>query len=413
MRPWLVGALLLLGAARAAADPFEVGPYLQDVRSDGAVVAWEGSAETEGEVSVEVLGETRRFAAPRALSHRVRVTDLPAGSWPYRASVGRVQRTGTIETAAVGDRPFTFIVYGDSRGGHSTHARVIADMVAQQPDLVLSTGDMVAEGGSERDWLRLFDLLQPLVHSTPLYAAAGNHEYAGDPSLALFKRFLVRPAEAAITAVPEWREGPIYYAFRIGNSEFVVLDSTRFGEAPQREWLSRTLDLAEHTPGVRHLFVVYHHPPFAVGDLCGALAQLDTWVPELERHHVRAVFAGHIHAYEHLEHGGVHYFVTGGAGAPLDSRLDDCPGYNEQTLMVYHAAPHFLQVRVDGPSVHLDAVGLGGELLDSLRLDGSERPPRPRPNADVPSPHETNPVLALWGLVIFVSAWRMQRQRRR
>jgi hypothetical protein len=45
------------------------------------------------------------------------------------------------------------------------------------------------------------------------------------------------------------------------------------------------------------------------------------------RTHARfVVFSGHVHNYEHQEHSGVTYFVTGGGGArpyPIERALDD------------------------------------------------------------------------------------------
>ncbi|MDQ2687680.1 MAG: hypothetical protein M3Y28_07425, partial [Armatimonadota bacterium] len=54
------------------------------------------------------------------------------------------------------------------------------------------------------------------------------------------------------------------------------------------------------------------------------------------RHHVRAVFCGHNHLYWHADKDGVAYFISGGAGAPLDASPEQ-GGYL-----------HYLVVNVNG-----------------------------------------------------------------
>jgi hypothetical protein len=359
--------LLLANVARAL--PFEIGPYLQDVRPDGATVVWEGS-ESAGEVIVQVGTEKRHFPAPSATHHAVRVEGLPTGSWPYRVVTRSQSRTGTLRTGATGEHPFSFIVYGDSRNGHEVHANLVSAMIAEDPDFLLGTGDLVEEGGSDLEWLRLFDIERPLLASRALYPAAGNHEYAGDPLLTRFRRFFLLPRGTGTAVEPA--EHPVtaaYYSFRYGNSLFVALDANHPGDRAQNDWLADTMHRAANDPEVRHVFVFDHQPTFAVGDLCGSAFLQGPWVSAFADPKVRAVFSGHVHAYEHLERGRVRYFVTGGAGAKLDERQERCEAYDEQALVVYRATPHFLRVRVTGPTAALDAISVDGKLLDHVRLD--------------------------------------------
>ena len=61
------------------------------------------------------------------------------------------------------------------------------------------------------------------------------------------------------------------------------------------------------------------------------------------------VFSGHVHNYERHEHGGVTYFVTGGAGAhayPI-TRAKDEPFQSKEVNY------HYLQVEVDRGSVKI------------------------------------------------------------
>ena len=63
-----------------------------------------------------------------------------------------------------------------------------------------------------------------------------------------------------------------------------------------------------------------HHPPFSISLHGGQRDLRERWTPLFERYGVTAVFSGHDHCYERAERNGVHYFVSGGGGAPLYGR---------------------------------------------------------------------------------------------
>jgi hypothetical protein len=78
---------------------------------------------------------------------------------------------------------------------------------------------------------------------------------------------------------------------------------------------------------VQFVVIVLHHPPYtsssddkSLGGGHSARPAEEALAHFLEERQskIRArivVFAGHVHNYEHHEHGGVTYFVTGGGGA--------------------------------------------------------------------------------------------------
>jgi len=89
---------------------------------------------------------------------------------------------------------------------------------------------------------------------------------------------------------------------------------------------------------VDFVFLVFHHPPytsssdakiFAGGHSARPQEQVLAKSLEARQQNLRArmvVFSGHVHNYERHEHGGVTYFVTGGAGAhayPIERAAGD------------------------------------------------------------------------------------------
>jgi hypothetical protein len=360
-----------------------VGPYLQDPHPDGAIVVWETDAPVAGELIVD--DGRYRFASPSGTHHEVRATGLPPGRHRYTVSAGELTSApGELTTAATGDR-FTFLVYGDNRDRDADHARVVAAMAAEHADFVLHTGDMTGDAGVEALWRRFFEIEQPLLGSTAIYPAIGNHELLHDPLATHYRRYFALPGVDAL------EDAERYYAVRYGNALLVSLDGNQSHSREQARWLMATLDRAAADPAIRHRFVFFHQPPFAAGDECGSAAEQGLWVPELERRGVRAVFSSHDHAYERLERNGVRYFVTGGGGAPLHHESARCPPPDRQALRLFRAEHHYLRVRVSGDEVLLDAVAADGRTLDQVRL---HEPLPPEPVAPPPVEYKDLPAAA-------------------
>ena len=103
------------------------------------------------------------------------------------------------------------------------------------------------------------------------------------------------------------------------------------------------------------IFLVLHHPPytsssddkkFGGGHSSRSHEQELAKVLEARQQNLRArivVFSGHVHNYERHEHGGVTYFVTGGAGAHAYP-IERAPNDPFQSKTVNY---HYLLVEVD------------------------------------------------------------------
>jgi acid phosphatase type 7 len=79
---------------------------------------------------------------------------------------------------------------------------------------------------------------------------------------------------------------------------------------------------------------------------------------------VTAGFFGHDHNYQHYLKDGVHYFITGGGGAPLYD-VDTPP---EGITKKVESTENFLIVDVDGNKAHVEAKKPSGETLEATKL---------------------------------------------
>lgn len=243
---------------------------------------------------------------------------------------------------------FTFIVAGDNRStGHGypmppAFAEICREIGWIHPDFTFWTGDViegygdtVAEANAEYDTF----LQGASLTGRPVFNAPGNHEYSLD---------------AALLPVYQKRLGSLYGSFDYGHSHFIALDTSPVGadgtikggtiDDAQMKWLQSDL-AANH--GAKNIFVFMHHYVFGPPD--PDAPSIDTGFVSIEardRLHavllkggVRAVFCSHNHIYWHQEKDGIAYFISGGAGAPLDASPEN-GGYL-----------HFVEVSVDGAKI--------------------------------------------------------------
>jgi len=256
--------------------------------------------------------------------------------------------------------PFHFVTYGDARfhdpkdteAANPAVRQALVQAVAQtNPAFISFGGDIVYNGYDKNDW-KVWDTETAVWHEKkiPVYPALGNHDLHGDEKIALgnyFKRF------------PDLKNSR-YYSVRASNTLMLVLDSSLDElSGPQGQWLTQKLD---YLPGdVDFMFIVLHHPPytsssdmkmFGGGHSARSQEQALAEMLEARQANFRArivVFSGHVHNYERHVHGGVTYFVTGGAGAhayPIDRAKDD-PFQSKEVNY------HYLMVEVDRGSLKI------------------------------------------------------------
>jgi hypothetical protein len=208
-----------------------------------------------------------------------------------------------------------FAVYGDTRGGHEVHQRIVDSLLTEAPDFVVVTGDMVLRGSDEGAWQRFFQIAGELMARIPFYPAAGNHDLgrAGDEQRRMGDIFAL-PAGAA-AGRPEWAH---WYSFDVAGVHFAMLDSNAYQWEEQRAWLRADLAAARRA-GARALFAAVHDGPYSRGTHGGSAVARERYAPILAQQGVVLLFAGHDHLYQRGEIGGLRYIISGGGGAPLYS----------------------------------------------------------------------------------------------
>ncbi len=371
----------------------QLGPWTMEPQAGQITVAWTTRLPTSGRVVFAPLdgSEKARAASDGALAtdHRVKLTGLTAGVRYGYTILGDVLSHGSFiappdPQADPSAHPFRVLVYGDNRTNGGDHALVVRAAESEGAALALHTGDMVVNAKDQAAWTRWFDVERDLLSTTPIVPTVGNHEIT-DQGVTYSRHF------KAAGGLP-------YHSLDYGNLHIQVLDSFEIqaGADPhagavseaQKAWAAED---AKAVPQDHHLWMLVHqglqtHPKDmrpghgglpGVRDLIGMVRKV---------HPVEAVFAGHEHFYERGDYDGIHYFVIGGGGAPLEE-----PDTAGEGVKLAIKQLSFVTLDVCGCHVTGAAHDLQGKVFDSFTLADCEKPcaaplPGAAPEAGSPKP---------------------------
>ena len=329
-------------------------PVVQSVTLDSAIIVWDTDRPVTGYVE---YGETadhgsRQSESQTTRRHAVQVTGLlPHTYYHYRVAApdGPLTEDASFRTAAKPEDPYCFAVVGDTQAGHETHRLIVDRILSMAPDLVLHTGDLVADGTIEENWVTFFNIEHDLLQNLPVYPTLGNHEMQ---SSLYFDQFHLPGNER-------------WYTFDYGNTRFIALEIDKASaydpSSEQYGWLEAALAGNTQT----WLVVYFHIPPYTgsredAGDVPTVRENLS---PLFVRHGVDLVFNGHHHNYQRFQIDGVSYVITGGGGGSMHAISSV-----ESGLVAYSQQHNFVYVSVAGDALFVTVLSPDGETLDEFRL---------------------------------------------
>jgi hypothetical protein len=340
------------------------GPIITDVTATTATI----SIETDGNLDAALewgTGQTldhRVTSAPGRI-HRFTLDGLtPRTKITYRVHAGATQtELLAFHTAPTTGELIRIGVYGDVRGGHDTHRKLVEAMLGEGLDMVAVTGDMVMRGTDDGDWQRFFAVTREMLAQLRYVPAIGNHDLG-------FSR--TDPDVFALPAPPPGRPDHVYwYSLDLADIHLVFLDSNAYDRPEQEAWLDADLAAARQR-GVRAIIAIAHDGPYSRGLHRGNQVARDRFVPILAKHHVDLLIGGHDHLYQRGEAGGIRYLVSGGGGAPLYqpscgvARKPRCPPDGMQKLLVEH---HYIVLAIDRDMMEMCPRRSDGKLLEKCQ----------------------------------------------
>jgi predicted phosphodiesterase len=183
------------------------------------------------------------------------------------------------------------------------HLQQVAGEVLQldpKPASVFINGDCAYHNGEIADYQTVLKLLQPMrEHGLPLHLGMGNH----DNREHLWKN--IPDVESHVEPMPDRQiavlESPRANIFLLDSLDKTDHTPGVLGEK-QIHWLADELDARKQKPAI----VMVHHQPderTKISGLTDTKAFLDVLIP---RTHVKALFYGHTHVWEHVDRSGLH-----------------------------------------------------------------------------------------------------------
>jgi hypothetical protein len=349
-------------------SPEIIGPYLQSMSEEEVTICWstlEGTTQiTTGDSIVQLFNQYRQ--------HKSIVTRLqPNTTYSYDVlKDGTDMGRGTFTTFPVGRTAYHFAVLGDTRTRHDFHQRIVNRIIDEDPLFVVNTGDLVSRGNSMEDWEHFFRINDKLIRNVPYFPVLGNHEQDSEN----YYNFFSLPGNER------------YYFFSVGDALFIMLDmdgpdysappylkgesvdafwnniSRKYFEE-EKEWLENILTLNNDAG---YIFVFFHPTFYSIKASRVEDAELrrDFWGDIFERHNVTAVLNGHDHYYHHAEHGGTHYIVTAGGGAPLY----DTDAIQPETVK-YKKIEHFMRIDVGPENTTMKAIDINGDIIEAIIVE--------------------------------------------
>ena len=349
MRTQLAGitiALVGLAAPAALAAPtIHYGPIIsRGATPDKMIVHWGTASNTDSPtVTYRVKGTTTSLTATAVHSctnsssncdYEATLPSLTeATDYEYAFAGNAIDGSLHFGTCPAAGSPLDVVFYGDSRSGGSVHQMIAGNVLAKGADIVFESGDIQLDGLYANYWSATDTNSQPgffvgakdLVSAIPFMAVPGNHEHGQIGTTDVTKNYQLlfpNPGYALNAA------GRVdYYSFTCAGVMFIGLDGNSPGTT-QNSWLTSQLAAAKGDANVEHVFVWFHQSPYSLGSH-GDSSSTQVWTAGFEdpANKVRAVFTGHDHNYQRLQHGGLTYIVAGGAGADLyDMNATDSAG---------------------------------------------------------------------------------------
>jgi predicted phosphohydrolase len=271
-------------------------------------------------------------------------------------------------------------VYGD-QGTNKYSELAVQRAIEYEPSLHLHVGDLSYGGARISQWVKWFNIIEPLASTIPYMYAIGNHEYDGAGDLSDLRAFFEAPNDE------------LSYTFRWSNVFFLTVNlGPSSGKPPSSDiinWVDEQLNRASNDPSIDWIVVFIHYPPYSSGKSHGSSPAAEALIPLFDEYGVDLVFAGHEHNYErtypikdgkvvstnsstYVDIDGTIYLVVGGAGGGLYKEfITPKPDWSFYRVAEYSIGV----VIVNGRSIEVKAINsVTGEVMDSFKIRKTEKP---------------------------------------
>lgn len=262
----------------------------------------------------------------------------------------------SLEIPSDSSKVFRFVAMGDSRSNPEIFNKIIQNIEAETPSLIISMGDLVENGGDYDQWNDYyFSIAENLIGEIPLVSTIGDHEGDGDDG-ELFKHYL----RTTQSTEKQW------FSFDYGDAHFISLDYRHPDSKEMIDWFVEDISASK----ANWNFVYMHRPCYNLGGHRSTWGR-EHWPDLFSQYKIDIVFAGHSHIYERFypiksvnlyDSWPVTYITTGGAGAGLYDVT------NSKFLAEVESVNHFVSFQLFGDSLKAESIRNDGSLIDKFTI---------------------------------------------
>ncbi len=376
-KTWILVMTLVMSIAfyYAPANGAEVslGPYLQSPSIGAVFVMFETAAEAEAVVMVGKEGETldEEFNSEAATWHEVEISGLVPGERYCYKVVSEQDETETYCFRALPQigESIKVIAFGDTRSQYEEHQAVINAIEAENPDLVVNTGDLVSDGSDDSQWRTFFEIEQPRMAKAPLLPVIGNNDEDRNDYTLL--RHYFRTPIFTDPEDPETNSEEAFYFIDAGQLRLFIADDEAHSISKnsfQGRLLYSSIEESKQIDGLYHFIVFVHEGPYSAKPGRSGSIPMRLLVEDLYHMGITAIISGHDHHYWHgRDANGLEFIVSGGGGAPLYD-IEPDGSFGTQTIVAAkeynYIVLNIANQRIEGTTKTPD-----GRVIDSFTWD--------------------------------------------
>jgi hypothetical protein len=214
--------------------------------------------------------------------------------------------------------------YGSVTYG-SQVATAIKKVIALNPDLVISTGDMVAGQKAGLNYEAMWSAFHEVVtlplqdHHIPFAVTVGNHDGSAYPKYNLERDIFISQWLKFKPSVMFLNDHnyPTYYSFELNDMLFISIDTTLVGPIAEKQYLFLKEQLALNM-GKKYKFIFTHVPMFQFNQDSINESFFDAKIYDLiQEYNVQFYLTGHQHTYYPGYLSGTHYISQACLGAGM------------------------------------------------------------------------------------------------
>jgi acid phosphatase type 7 len=357
--------LFVLLNYEAKAQKVLKGPYLVEPGETSMLIRWEMDKLSDFTVAygrdtlkTKHVRLNLRESKNNGHLYEAIIPGLQPGSiYYYRLNNPNDKSWNKFKTFESNQEKFTFVAMGDSRSNPDLFAKIMNESGGVNPDLIISMGDLVENGGEYQQWNNYyFSVIKGIAESTPIISTLGDHE--GESDNGEFFRYFLRDKEPVDK---QW------FSFDYGPAHFISLDYRCPESREMIDWFIKDVT----SSAKKWNFVYMHRPSYNLGGHSSSWGR-KIWPDLFKKYNIDIVFAGHSHLYERFypirpenepDAYPVTYVTSGGAGAELYEVVK-----NELALACSESVNHFVEVRIAGDTLKFTATRMDGSLLDKFSI---------------------------------------------